>query len=106
MAPAWGIKAQRQRTRHPETGDISMTNDRSDLVPEQKAVTGGFSPSVDFISSVIAGLLLGLVLDWWLGTNPVFTIILIVGGFVAGFYKLWQHSAVLEELAQERNHGR
>ncbi|MCP3995849.1 MAG: hypothetical protein GY722_12415 [bacterium] len=79
-----------------------MTDDQSGLAPDQTGVTGGFSPSVDFISSVIAGLLVGLVLDWWLGTGPLFTIVFIVGGFVAGFYKLWQHSAVLEELAKER----
>jgi F0F1-type ATP synthase assembly protein I len=80
-----------------------MTN--SGLTPDQKAVTGGFSPSVDFFSSVAAGLLLGLGFDWLLDTRPVFTIVFVVAGFVAGFYKLWQHSAVLEELAEERRRG-
>jgi ATP synthase protein I len=79
-----------------------MTNDRSGLAPDRTNVTGGFSPSVDFISSVIAGLLLGLGLDWLVGTGPLFTIIFIIAGFVTGFFKLWQHSAVLEELAKER----
>lgn len=79
-----------------------MTNDRSGLAPDRTIVTGGFSPSVDFISSVIAGLLLGLGLDWLVGTGPLFTIVFIIAGFVAGFYKLWRHSEVLEELAEER----
>jgi hypothetical protein len=28
-----------------------------------------------------------------------------IAGFVGGFYKLWRHSAVLEELAKERKRG-
>ena len=82
-----------------------MTNDRSGLVPDRRSVTGGFSPSVDFTSSIGAGLLLGVGLDWWLGTRPIFTIVFIVAGFVNGFFKLWQHSAVLEEQAEERKRG-
>lgn len=77
---------------------------RSDLAPN-RPVSGGFSSGVDLISSVVAGLLLGLGLDWWLGTNPVFTVIGIVAGFASGFYKLWQLSAVLEEQAKERRRG-
>ena len=81
-----------------------MTNDRdsSAVVPDRRAVTGGFSPSVDFISSIIAGLVLGIGLDWWLGTRPIFIIFFIIAGFVNGFFKLWQSSAVLETQAQER----
>ena len=60
------------------------------------------SESLDFISSVIAGLLLGLGLDWWLNTQPIFVVIGIVIGFVAGFSKLWTASAVLERQAEER----
>jgi F0F1-type ATP synthase assembly protein I len=82
-----------------------MTNDSSGLVPDRKAVTGGFSPSVDFISSVLAGLLVGSVLDWAVGTRPVFIIIFVVAGFVAGFFKLWRASAVLEDMAEERRRG-
>lgn len=84
-----------------------MTHDRerNSLVPEKKAVTGELSPSMDFISSIIAGLLIGIALDWWLGTRPIFIIVFIVGGFIAGFYKLWNHSAILERQAEERRRG-
>jgi len=77
----------------------------SGLVPDRRSVTGGFGSGVDLISSVVAGLLLGLGLDWWLGTEPVFVIIGVVAGFGSGFFKLWQHSAVLEEQAKERRRG-
>lgn len=87
-----------------------MTDDRkgsgrSRLVPQRRMVTGGFTSGIDFISSVVAGLILGLGLDWWLSTRPVFTIIGVIAGFVSGFYKLWQISAVLEEQAKERRRG-
>ena len=58
------------------------------------------------MSSVLAGLLLGVGLDWWLGTRPVLVILGTVAGFVSGFIKLWNHSAVLEEQAKERLRGR
>jgi ATP synthase protein I len=80
-------------------------NRRSGIVPDRRSVTGGFSSGVDLISSVVAGLLLGLGLDWWLGTEPAFVIAGSLAGFGSGFYKLWQHSAVLEEQAKERQRG-
>ena len=85
--------------------DDQNGNGRSGLVPDRRSVTGGFSPGVDLISSVVAGLLIGLGLDWWLGTGPVITIIGSIAGFGSGFYKLWRFSAVLEEQAKERRRG-
>ena len=82
-----------------------MTSDRRGPTPERESVTGGFSPSVDFASSVIAGLALGIAFDWVFSTRPVFIIVFIVAGFVAGFIKLWRTSAVLEEMAEERRRG-
>jgi F0F1-type ATP synthase assembly protein I len=73
--------------------------------PERSSVAGAFSPEADLVSSVIAGLLIGLALDWWLGTRPMLIIVGTIAGFVGGFYKLWRHSAVLEELAKERKRG-
>lgn len=84
---------------------VTDNRDRSALVPERGSVTGGFSPSVEFISSIVAGLLLGLGLDWAFGTRPIFTVLFIIAGFVNGFFKLWQSSAVLEEQAEERRRG-
>lgn len=46
--------------------------------------------SVGFFSSILAGFLLGLGLDSWLGTRPSFIIGGIVVGSVSGFWKLWQ----------------
>ena len=78
---------------------------QSNLVPKRQAITGGLSSGGDLISTVVAGLLLGLGLDWWLSTKPIFIIIGTLAGFGSGFYKLWRHSAVLEEQAKERRRG-
>lgn len=73
----------------------------SELTAVARKVAHG-SEAMDFISSIVAGLLLGLGLDWWIGSRPAFTIVGIVLGFVAGFFKLWHASSVLEEQARER----
>jgi len=73
-------------------------------VPPNEAVTGGFSGGADFITYIVAGLLIGLLLDRLFGTSPWFTIIWSLGGFGVGFYRMWQRSAVLEE-GENRGHG-
>lgn len=70
-----------------------------------KVAAEGTGASLDFISSVVAGLVIGLGIDWLAGSEPVATIIGIVLGFVAGFYKLWRASEVLEEQAARRRRG-
>ena len=42
-----------------------------------------------FLNSVLAGTLLGYVLDLWLGTEPWLVIIGIVLGSYSGFMKIW-----------------
>ena len=48
------------------------------------------SATAGFFSSILAGLLLGLGLDAWIGTSPAFTIAGILFGSVNGFLKMWQ----------------
>jgi F0F1-type ATP synthase assembly protein I len=47
----------------------------------------GFGKGLDLTSVVLSGLLLGLALDWWLGTRPWFVILGTVTGAVWGFRK-------------------
>jgi F0F1-type ATP synthase assembly protein I len=83
-------------TREP---DVTRSKSVSAAV---EVASEGTSASLDFFSSVIAGLILGLGVDWLAGSNPVATIIGVVVGFAAGFYKLWKASEVLEEQAEQR----
>ena len=53
-----------------------------------------------FFASILAGLLIGLGLDAWLGISPALTVSGIVAGSVSGFWKLWQWSK--SETAREQ----
>ncbi len=88
-------------TDEPSQGGVPAAKPADELISVARNITQG-SEAMDFISTVVAGLLLGLGLDWWVGTPPLFTIIGIVLGFVAGFFKLWRASGVLEEQAKLR----
>ena len=78
---------------------------RSGFVPPKEAITGGFSKNADLISYIVAGLLIGLFLDWAFGTTPVMIIVWTLLGVAVGYWRLWQASAELEEQAKERSHG-
>jgi F0F1-type ATP synthase assembly protein I len=77
----------------------------SRFVPPKEAITGGFSGGADFISYIVAGLLIGLFLDWILGTGPIMTILWMLAGVGVGFYRMWQRSEHLDEEGRRRSHG-
>ncbi len=77
----------------------------SRFVPPKAAITGGFSGGADFISYIIAGLLIGLFLDWVIGSAPIMTILWSIAGISVGFYRMWQRSEDLEEEGRARTHG-
>lgn len=45
--------------------------------------------SASFFATIMSGLLLGALADWWMGTKPVFIVIGIVAGSVIGFWRMW-----------------
>lgn len=49
-------------------------------------LTMGFS----FAAAVVIGGVLGTLIDGWLGTSPLFTLILLGLGFVAGLLELFR----------------
>lgn len=53
------------------------------------AVTEGWIEGGSFFGSILAGTLLGLGLDWWLGTGPWLVIVGILLGSYAGFARMW-----------------
>ncbi len=81
------------------------TRGHDDVVAARHAIANEFTTGGDFLSSIIAGMLLGLGADYFLNTRPIFVVIGVVSGFGVGFYKLWLASAVLEREA-ERLRGR
>lgn len=75
------------------------------FVPPREMITGGFSKKADFISYILTGLLLGVLLDWAFGTRPLFVIVFSIVGIGIGYWRLWQASAEMEEEAKNRGHG-
>ena len=82
-----------------------MQSTKRQMVPPREAVIGGFSGGADFISYIVAGLVIGLFIDWVLGTAPIMTIGWTLAGVAIGFWRMWQRSAVLEEEGRRRSHG-
>jgi F0F1-type ATP synthase assembly protein I len=85
--------------------DIAASKPPSSLTAAARDLDQG-GQAFDFFSSVVAGLLLGLGIDWLAGTSPWFTIVGVVAGFVSGFTKLWVASRVLEDQAAARQERR
>ena len=50
----------------------------------------GLKISLDFISSIIVGALIGYGLDKIFSTKPVFFIIFLILGIITGFYSLFK----------------
>jgi len=50
----------------------------------------GLKISMDLVSSVIAGVLIGLGVDKVFSTKPIFFIIFLLLGIITGFYSLYK----------------
>jgi len=46
--------------------------------------------ATDLVAGVLVGLVGGFYLDKWLGTKPLFIIICLVIGILAGFRMVWR----------------
>jgi len=55
-----------------------------------------------FVSSILAGMLLGYLADLWLGTEPWLVVVGILTGTYSGFMRLWKYSVKMEEDPRER----
>lgn len=56
----------------------------------------------EFVAAIAGMLLLGLLLDYWLGTSPVLTIIGAVAGLIGGGYNLIRQALAAEKKAASR----
>lgn len=68
------------------------------------AIDEGWIEGGSFIGSVVAGMLIGLGLDAWLGTEPWIVVGGIVLGAYSGFAHVWHSSKrlVATEAADDR----
>ena len=61
----------------------------SDFHQEVGKQVAGINETSGFFASILAGLLLGLLGDHFLGTDPFLVVIGIIAGSVIGFWKMW-----------------
>lgn len=81
---------------------------------EKRSVTSQVAGAADegwgtsaLLGSVLSGLLIGFLLDRWLGTDPWFTIAFVLLGSYSGFRAMWRYAvAVGERQDEERRHAR
>lgn len=67
-----------------------------------RAVNDGWMEGGSFVSSILAGMLLGYLADLWLGTDPWLVVIGILAGSYSGFVRVWKYSEKMEEDPRER----
>jgi F0F1-type ATP synthase assembly protein I len=65
-----------------------------------RAIDEGWSQAGSFFGSIISGMLLGLLADHWLGTEPWLVVIGSIVGIYSGFLNMWRYSKKIEEGAQ------
>ena len=82
------------RRRHKRVLTLKTSTHKGDLIR-------GWSASGDLFASIVAGLLIGLGIDYWFGTSPIFVVILIVVASYGGFRRMYTESEKIEEQARE-----
>ena len=66
------------------------------------AVNDGWMEGGSFLTSILAGALIGYLSDQWLGTEPWLVTVGIVAGAYSGFMRMWHYSKRIEEDPRER----
>lgn len=66
------------------------------------AVNDGWMHGGSFLSSILAGTLLGYFADMWLGTDPWLVVAGVVLGSYAGFLKMWGYMKDLGDEPRDR----
>ena len=66
----------------------------------QKKISGygiGMKMSLDLFSSILVGIMIGLGIDNFFSTKPIFLLIFLVLGIIAGFYSLYKSAQNLNK---------
>lgn len=65
------------------------------------AVDEGWASGSAFIGSILSGLLIGYLLDRWLGTEPWLLIVFVLLGSYSGFMRMWKYAKKTGEIQDE-----
>ena len=78
------------KTNTDDTKEKLIEENRSSPKNSRSGYGIGMKMSLDLISSVIAGSLIGAGIDIFFSTKPIFFIIFLVLGIITGFYSLFK----------------
>ena len=65
---------------------------------EPKGLGVGMKISLDLISPIIVGILIGVGFDKFFSTKPIFFLIFLVLGIITGFYSLYKSVKNLNQM--------
>jgi len=68
-----------------------LKKSKTNIYSKNNGYSIGLKISMDLISSIIVGVLIGLGLDKIFLTKPIFFIIFLVLGIITGFYSLFKN---------------
>lgn len=65
------------------------------------AVDKGWVAGGSLVGSVLSGVLIGFLLDRWLGTDPWLVIVFLLVGSYSGFMRLWRYAQAQGAIEDE-----
>ena len=66
------------------------------------AIHDGWLHGSTFLSSILAGMLLGYLADQWLGTDPWLVVTGIILGSYSGFMRMWHYAKRMDDDPRAR----
>lgn len=84
-----------RRPERPAAGEAAKEPERLDF-------GSGLQAGIEVLAGVAGGVLIGWGLDRWLGTRPLFLIVLFLLGAAAGVLNAWRSLRRMQERAERR----
>ncbi len=94
----------RQSNMDPVTGDPAAAHGTESTI-DAAGMGRAWAIALDFVFSVLAGALIGYLIDRWQGWLPIGTLVGLVFGFISGFIRIiraTQRQERQERLERER----
>ena len=69
--------------------------------PSARSFASGYAAGLNLLSSVLIGVVIGLGLDKWLSTAPLFILIFMFLGMAAGLRSIWFYMKRLDSFNEK-----